>query len=320
MDTASHLLFGATLAGLAHLDPAVALNPAVASAVFMGTMVGSHAPDCDALIRVKGFSSYIRYHRGITHSIPAIFIWPLLISFPLAWGYDVQGEWFTVYTWTFLSVLIHIALDALNAYGVQALRPFVKRWIHLDILPIFDPFLFVTHTIGGVLWLGFGWQPTILFPWIYAGSLLYIAIKVGYHLFLVKHVRKQFSEEGSCQVVPTFQWFHWLFVFETEDKFYAGRIVGRYVIVEEEYLKTEEHPIIQATMHIDGVRAFLQFAQRVHVTYKKNQDGYEVRWSDVRFWYNRKLPFGVDVTLDHQMNVIEYRLGWRKKAWEGPFV
>lgn len=320
MDTASHLLFGATLAGLAYLDPVVAENPTVATAVLVGTLVGSHAPDLDALIRIKGFASYIRYHRGITHSVLALFIWPAVISVPLMWTFDLQGHWFTIYAWTFLSILLHVILDTLNAYGVQSLRPMVKEWIHLDILSIFDPFLFIVHSLGLVLWQGFGWQPTLLFPWVYGGSLGYIVIKAIYHQVLVMYVKKQFSYIGTCQVVPTLQWFHWLFVFETENEFYAGRIIGTHIILEEEYPKTEAHPIIQATMHIDGVRAFLQFAQRVHVTYQQNPHGYEVRWSDVRFWYNKKLPFGVDVTLDQQMNVVKYRFGWRKKAWEGPFV
>ncbi|WP_289137969.1 hypothetical protein [uncultured Brevibacillus sp.] len=80
------------------------------------------------------------------------------------------------------------------------------------------------------------------------------------------------------------------------------------------------HQNHKATVGVDGVRTFLGFAQRIHVTWKESQDGYEVVWSDVRFCYNRKLPFGVDVRLDRDLNVVHHQLGWRKKAWAPPFV
>jgi inner membrane protein len=51
MDTGSHLLFGATLAGLAFFDPVVSAHPEVAHAVLAATLLGSHAPDFDTLTR-----------------------------------------------------------------------------------------------------------------------------------------------------------------------------------------------------------------------------------------------------------------------------
>jgi inner membrane protein len=45
-----------------------------------------------------------------------------------------------------------------------------------------------------------------------------------------------------------------------------------------------------------------------------------VQWRDLRFWYRHKLPFGVDVRLDRELNVVSDTLGWTKKAWEPPYV
>jgi inner membrane protein len=73
-------------------------------------------------------------------------------------------------------------------------------------------------------------------------------------------------------------------------------------------------------MRTDGVRAFLHFAQRVHVSFTEKNDGYEVKWRDLRFCHNRKLPFGVDVQLDQNLNVIEDKIGWTKKSWDPPYV
>ncbi|MGN7470902.1 metal-dependent hydrolase [Brevibacillus sp. SAFN-007a] len=320
MDTASHLLFGVTLAGLAQLTPAVAHDPALAQAVMLATVVGSHAPDFDTVARLRGISFYIRFHRGITHSIPALFLWPLIISLPIAWGFGQMEHGGMLYGWTLLAVVLHVFLDMLNAYGVQCNRPFSRRWVHLDVLAIFEPFLFALHLAAAVWWIGFDGEAAVLFPAVYAMTFAYIGMRAWQHQRQVKRVKSALHTDGVCHVLPSFHPYRWRFVIEAEQRFYTGRIEYDHVCLEDVYPKQRRDEIIQATVGVDGVRAFLGFAQRIHVTWKERQDGYEVTWSDVRFWYDRKLPFGVDVVLDRELNVVEYRLGWRKKAWDPPFV
>jgi inner membrane protein len=320
MDTGSHLLFGVTLAGLAHLDPLVAYLPHLAAAVMAGTILGSNVPDLDMAARLRGFAAYIQHHRGITHSIPALFVWPILITAVLGKGFGVGEQWITLYEWTFLAVLLHVGLDMLNGYGVQCLRPFSRKWIHLDILAIFEPILFLLHAGGLILWLCLHYQPAPIFAGVYAASLAYIGVRTWHHTIIMRKVIAHLMITGIIQVLPTFNWFHWMFVMETEDCFYTGEVVHNRVMLEDVYSKQKRNAVIQATMGTDGVRVFLGFAQRIHVTWKEMQDGYEVRWSDVRFWYKRKLPFGVDVKLDRNMRVIKQTLGWRKKTWDPPFV
>jgi inner membrane protein len=319
MDTGSHLLFGFTLAGLSYLDPAVSGDPTLAQAVMVGTVVGSNAPDFDSVVRLKGYSAYIRHHRGITHSIPAWFVWPAVIGVPLAAGYQVWDHFWTLYGWIWLSIVFHVILDLFNTYGVQIARPFAKKWFHLDILAIFEPFLFTVH-LGGLWWWYEGADPRQVFGWVYAVTVGYIAVRSWHHRRVIDRVHRETGLAGVCHVLPTFHWFHWLFVVETEDGFYTGKVSGRSVKVEDFYPKAQEHTAIRASMKTDGVRAFLSFAQWVHVTCRELQDGYEVVWSDVRFWYDKKLPFGVNVRLDKHGNVMWQRLGWRKRLWDPPFV
>ncbi|WCK54878.1 metal-dependent hydrolase [Aneurinibacillus sp. Ricciae_BoGa-3] len=320
MDTGSHLLCGVTLAGLAHLDPFVANHPGFATVLMIGTIMGSHAPDFDMAARIKGFAAYIRYHRGVTHSFPALFAWPLLIAVVLAKGFGVEEQWMTLYLWTFAAVVIHVGLDMLNSYGVQCFRPFSRKWIHLDILAIFEPVLFLLHAGGLIFWLSLHYSPAPIFVGVYAASFSYIGLRAWHHALVLQKVAACLAITGIIQVLPTFSWFHWRFVLETEACFYTGQVVHGRVTLEDVYSKQKRNAVIQATLGTDGVRAFLGFAQRIHVTCRELQDGYEVRWSDVRFWYKRKLPFGVDVKLDRNMRVIKHTLGWRKKVWDPPFV
>ncbi|WP_134701909.1 metal-dependent hydrolase [Ammoniphilus sp. YIM 78166] len=320
MDTASHLLFGLTLAGLAHMDPVVSQHPELAQAIIAGTVIGSHAPDFDTVSRLKGYSFYIRHHRGVTHSLPGLFLWPALLATLFGYGFGVLDFWMTLYVWIFAAVFFHVFLDLLNTYGVQCLFPFSKKWMHLDILNLFEPFLFFLHASGAVCWLFLDVDPVRIFPLVYLLSLIYILMRAYQHGVLLKKLKETIGRGGIYHLFPNLHWFHWRFVVETDECFYTGVMTYGKVIIQQYYLKEDKNPIIERTEETDGVRAFLKFAQRVHVTCQKVEDGYEVKWSDVRFWYNSKLTFGVDIKLDHNLNVTHHELGWRKGMLEPPFV
>ncbi len=80
MDTSTHIVMGVGLAGLATLDPNVSASPYMATAVLATTLVASNAPDFDTILKLRNNAVYIRHHRGITHSLPALFLWPFIVS------------------------------------------------------------------------------------------------------------------------------------------------------------------------------------------------------------------------------------------------
>ena len=80
MDTGTHFVMGIALGGLAAIDPVISDSSVTAQAVMLGTILGSQAPDIDTVLKLKNNAVYIRNHRGITHSLPAVLLWPLLIS------------------------------------------------------------------------------------------------------------------------------------------------------------------------------------------------------------------------------------------------
>ncbi|NQX63232.1 metal-dependent hydrolase [Paenibacillus qinlingensis] len=331
MDSGSHLLFGISLAGLACLAPGVVQEPTLVQAILAGTLVGSYAPDFDTVARLRGYGSYVRIHRGVTHSLPALFIWPLLISLPLAAVFGVWEHYFSLFLWTFLAVVCHVGLDALNVYGVQCLRPFTKKWIHLDTLCLYDPFLFVLHAVGAILWFVV-WRGEAgshigeMYALIFAATILYIATQASQRKALVKLVQNELKlTTGVCRLVPSLSWFYWQFIYESETSFFLGELRSGKVIVLEQYSRKNynsqgSHPIVKATMGTEGVRSFLHYAQNIYVSWKVKNGGYEVQWRDIRFWHKRKFSFGVDVHLDGNMNVVSDRIGMDKKAWDPPYV
>ena len=79
MDTGTHVVMGIALGGLATLDPSVASSHATTTSVLIATIAGSQIPDIDTVLKLRNNAIYIRNHRGVTHSIPAVLLWPLVL-------------------------------------------------------------------------------------------------------------------------------------------------------------------------------------------------------------------------------------------------
>src|SRR5699024_7389214 len=103
MDTGTHVVMGVALGGLATLDPVFAHDPVLYNAVLAGTLIGSQAPDFDTILKLKNNAVYIRNHRGMTHSIPAVIMWGILISF-LIFVFVPEVNFLHLWLWTFFAV------------------------------------------------------------------------------------------------------------------------------------------------------------------------------------------------------------------------
>ena len=124
MDTGTHVVMGLALGGLATLDPVVSGSTATASSVLIATIVGSQIPDIDTVLKLRNNAVYIRNHRGITHSIPAVLLWPLLIA-GIIHPFHPEANLLHLWIWTFIAVFLHVFVDIFNAYGTQIGRAHV---------------------------------------------------------------------------------------------------------------------------------------------------------------------------------------------------
>src|SRR5699024_8714361 len=131
------------------IDPVVASDEMLFHAVLIGTVTGSLAPDFDTVLKLKNNATYIRNHRGFTHSIPMVIFWSLLIS-SIIYFIIPEVSFFHLWIWTFLAVVLHVVVDIFNAYGTQALRPFSHKWVALGFINTFDPYIFLL-LIGGII-------------------------------------------------------------------------------------------------------------------------------------------------------------------------
>ncbi|WP_027091493.1 metal-dependent hydrolase [Cohnella thermotolerans] len=324
MDTGSHLLFGATLAGVAQLHPAVHGDPGLSAAVLCAALIGSNAPDLDAVCRLKGTDVYVKHHRGWSHSIPALLLWPSAIGPLTAWAFGVTPHAFLLALWAAIAVFLHVALDWTNAYGVRCLLPFRREWLHLDSLCLTDPYLIVLHATAAAGWAAGWWgHPGAVCLAAWAATALYAGWRIAHHGIAVRRVKRRYRRWQAVHVLPDPLWHRWHYVVQTEHRYLMGQIVGRRLLPMGELPRAdaEGHDYVRISRGAANVKALLQFAKRAYVKWQAQPDGgYLVIWTDLRFWQERHWPFRAEVRLDGQFNVIEQTLGWHKKAWEPPYV
>ncbi|TCP24551.1 inner membrane protein [Scopulibacillus darangshiensis] len=311
MDTGTHVVMGLGLAGLATLDPVVTQNPATTHAILFGTMAGSLIPDIDTVLKLKNNAIYIRHHRGVTHSIPATFLWPILII-ALIMPFNHEANVVHVGLWTFIGVFLHVFVDIFNAYGTQAVRPISYRWVALGIINIFDPFIFVIHIIGFAVWFLFG-HPGFTFTVIYIVLFIYYLWRIYHHHKVVKRVKAILPDTLDVFLSPTMHWSKYHLAVKAIDFYYVGEVLGGAISIIDtfERIPVPDTDVINLAKKDKNLKAFLSFSPIYRWQINPFEGGYEVRFTDLRYLSKSHYPFVAAVWLDEDnKEIISSFTGW----------
>jgi inner membrane protein len=310
LDTGTHIAMGIAVGGLSTLDPVIANDPATAQGVFVAVLIGSNAPDFDTILKLKNNAVFIRNHRGITHSIPALFIWPLLISGAILLFYP-NANFYHLLLWTFLSVFLHVFVDLFNAYGTQAMSPISGKWVAFGVINIFDPLIFISHLIGIGLWF-MGIHPGYTFLTIYTILIFYYLIRVLSKLRIIKMVQKEIPEVTSTIVSPSIRWGQWHLAIQTAGNFYVAEVKNRNLIILDKYkrLPVPDIPVITAAKKDRNLSAFLSFSPVYRWEIDEDENGYEVRFIDLRYRSKGYYPFVAVVKLNRELKILSSYTGW----------
>jgi inner membrane protein len=310
LDTGTHVVMGIALGGLATLDPVVASSHATATSVLIATIAGSQIPDIDTVLKLRNNAIYIRNHRGITHSIPAVLLWPLVIL-AVVYPFFPDANLLHLWAWTFAAVFIHVFVDIFNAYGTQALRPFSSKWVALGVINTFDPFIFGIHVVGILIWV-IGANPGITF------SIMYLVI-FGYYLkrFQAKkrvlvEVRTLIPDATEIIIAPTMKFHHWRIAAMNKKQFFVGRAIDGKVEILDYFkrIPVPNTPVIEAAKKDKNLSAFLSFSPVYRWEVDEYDNFYEVRFIDLRYRSNGHYPFVAVVQLDCDLNPISSYTGW----------
>lgn len=158
MDNLTHSLAGAAVAELAMrvrgLRKPPTDAPALRGALWLTSMVASNAPDLDIVLSpaIRSPLGYMLHHRGHTHTM---LLAPVLgaLSVGVGWLWarraggiprDALGFFFAIAT---AMVLLHVAMDFGNSYGVHPFWPLESRWHYGDSIFIVEPLLWAVLAV-----------------------------------------------------------------------------------------------------------------------------------------------------------------------------
>lgn len=310
MDTGTHLVMGFTLGGLATLSPVVLNDPHLTNALLLTTIIGSQLPDSDTILKLRNNAKYLKHHRGITHSIPAVIGWTLALSIIMT--LFNQRDHFGIFLfWSFIAVSVHVFVDLFNAYGTQALRPFSNRWIAFGIINTFDPFIFVLHLIG-VPFVIFHFKAGPICILLYIIMIFYYAFRYRQKLIVIQTVYNRLPEAKHVYVSPSIKYTHYHIVASSDTHHYVGKIKQRNFTIYDEF-KRIPLPVIEdvkAAFKDENVKSFLAFSP-VYIWELIGQDDHkELRLIDLRYRTDTYYPFVAVVKFDYDHHIISSFTGW----------
>ncbi|MBU5595650.1 metal-dependent hydrolase [Amphibacillus sp. MSJ-3] len=310
MDTGTHIAMGIALGGIATIDPVVQQNPIFFGAIMTGTIIGSHAPDFDTILKLKNNAVYLRHHRGITHSIPLMIFWGLLIS-SIIHFFVPELPFLNIWGWTTLAVSLHIFVDLFNAYGTQAFRPFTNKWIGLGFINTFDPVIFSAHIIGIIIWI-LGADPAITFITIYCLLFFYYLKRYWQKKVLERKIRRSYSNIEGIFTSPTINQKIWRLAVTTKDKFYVARAIDGNIQIVDVFDRKPlpNNEFIRVAKSDPNVSAFLSFSKVYRWELTEGQDYTEVRFIDLRYRSKDHYPFVAVVKITKDYQILKSYTGW----------
>ncbi|MHC5252950.1 metal-dependent hydrolase [Listeria kieliensis] len=311
MDTGTHVVMGIALGGLATgIDPGIASSSPAVVGIMAATIIGSQIPDVDTVLKLKNNADYIRNHRGVTHSLPMLLVWPLLISTILYFVFP-QATFIHLLLWSFIAVALHIFVDIFNAYGTQAIRPFKDTWVAFGFINTFDWFIFGSHVVAIILWLlGTPAGPT--FFTLYAVLALYYVARAVTQQMIKRAVQHLIPDAEEIIVASTIHFFQWRVAVTTKDHYYVGRAFKRNISIYEKFdrLPVPDNELIRAAKQDKNLAAFVSFSKVYNWRIEEKLDATYVTFTDLRYRSNGHYPFVAVVRLDDNLKILSSYTGW----------
>lgn len=308
MDTFSHIVIGLGIGALAQIDPAISNDPTLSEAVIIGTVIGSNAPDFDYIYRLRSRGSYIRHHRGFSHSLLSLPLWGMIVSGAL-YPFFPGISFLHLYIWSFLAVLFHVLLDLLNVDGTQILQPFSRKWIAFDAIPLIDPYILLLHFLGFGLLPFFNVGKTFLV--IYLFLFLYLFLRFLSTVVIKRYLQSHFLNAIQIKLIPRMVLFKWDIIIETKEDFIFGVYSENSLKVEHTFAKKIDFPdLVNASKDDDAVSAFLSATDFAYPFVQKYKSGYYVYWKDLRFRTKKFFPFRAILFISSDFKSKKSYVGW----------
>jgi len=256
----------------------------IASPYAMGSLLGAVIPDADIIMQVKGDYSYLKNHRGMSHSIPFIFLYSAAITAVLSLFYP-GAALLKLFIYAVSGCMSHLLLDITNSYGAQVLWPFYKKKITLDLLLVYDPLLIIVALAIIIPSINSKIHPLVSLIMFFA----YLSARYWMKFYVKKRVKENFKDLGEIlyiRVLPSMIGLvKWHFVIKIKDKMVIGELnlLSRKIKIIE-IMKNLDKRLFRAVKNTQVAKFFGEFTPLFHIKCKKTDSGYEYSFIDLRYY------------------------------------
>ncbi len=296
MDPITHGVIGLAISSFS--GQAVSLdNPAA-----IGCALGAMAPDIDVVSRLF-FDDlvYCKHHRGFTHSVPALAVLAVGITYGLTFLFPTLSFWH-VFLWTFIGGLSHTGFDILNSYGAMLIHKKLK----VNILSLYDPVI----SILAIFLIAYRQHSAISLTTTAAIFFGYIFLRFFARLHAGRVVKDHFGQSHrvkSVRILPSLKVFYkWDFIVDSV----SHHIVGNYnPLIKDFHVISDfvkDSDMAQPLFHKTNVgRYFADFTPNYHIEHTSHEHGHSLRVIDLRYHFKGEFMHHASVELDHDLNITE---------------
>lgn len=310
----------------------------------LALVVGANLPDVDLLTRFAGAATYLKYHRGIAHSLLGVVVLGALLAgiiyhfgrkaAPKKSAPPLNGHWLLAIS--LMATSSNLLLDFTNSYGVRPFLPFSGRWYAWDIMFILDPLLLALMAVG----LGVSMLLRLVSEEVgarkpaFRGGAIFalcsLALLCGIRDFAHRRVLGMLDSHTYAQEDPRrvgafprpLNPFEWIGVVETDSAFHVLAANALHDDVDAErtrvFHKAESSPALDAAMKTRTAALFLDFARFPWAQVLETDDGFKVTLQDLRYasLTPERRGFRVDIELDKNLHVRSESLRFSAEARE----
>ena len=332
MDNITHTMTGVILSrvGLHRIAPHATMT----------LVLAANAPDVDVITWAWGQLAYLRYHRGLTHSLIGIPVLAALVVLVVRLAARRGGKefrWGRNYMVALIGVASHPVMDLANTYGIRPWLPFSGQWYSWDISFLVDLWvwilLFIALGVPAVGRLisseigdraGSGRGPAVFVLlclvgwWTARGVIHWRAVAMlDAHVYGFNPAAAS-DTDGSARSpkgVPPLRVaafptpanpLVWHGFVETENFYQLVDVDVRRPLdptTGRIVYKPEASPVLEAALRTDTAAQFSRFARYRYAQVDRREDGYRVTLSDFRFQAERRNAFVCTIDLDRDLRV-----------------
>jgi inner membrane protein len=269
-------------------------------------IVTSVAADLDWLTALAGPRVFLLGHRTITDSICGAAAIAILTAIIFTIGTRKHSSspinFLRALFVCAIGSLLHVLFDLTNSYGVKLFWPLSDKWYALDSVSQFDVIILVIFA-AGILFpmlfrlvgeeIGAQRKTKGVFSAVFAFVLVfaYVGARCVLHDRAVTLVNSRLYNGAPPLAAGAFpnspSPFHWAGVIITESNLLRAEVpvvIGKYdPFAAKTFYKPEESPALDAARASSTASLFLSFARfpRAHV--ERNDRGYHIEITDMRF-------------------------------------